>query len=98
MKRPKLFGLRLAPELAVQIDADAHAFGLSATEWLRHIVVHHYSNASPELRAEFLYEIAKTRAVLLRLIDRQHGEQLADEILTVAATDADLYLQQKQGD
>ena len=98
MSRAKLFGLRLTSALATRIDADAHTLGLSATEWLRHIVVHHYSNAPQELRTEFLYEIAKTRAVLLRLIDRQHGEQIADEILTVAATDAELYLQRKQGD
>jgi hypothetical protein len=43
-----------------------------------------------------LYEIAKTRAVLLRLIDRQHGEQLADELLALAGTDAELYLRQQQ--
>jgi hypothetical protein len=36
------------------------------------------------------------RTVLLRLTDRQHGEQLADVILTVAAADATRYLQQKE--
>jgi hypothetical protein len=98
MKRPKLFGLRLAPELATQIDADARSVGLSATEWLRLIVVRHYARLEPDLQRDLLYEIAKTRAVLLRLIDRQHGEQLADEILTVAGTDAELYLQRKRSD
>lgn len=98
MSRTRLFGLRVTAELAARIDADARTLGLSPTEWVRHIVAHHYSNAPQELREEFLYEIAKTRAVLLRFIDRQHGEQLADEILTVAGTDAELYLQRKQGD
>jgi hypothetical protein len=56
----------------------------SATAWLRQSVVHPYSTTPQELCTAFLSEIAQTRAVRLRLIDRPHGEQRADKILALA--------------
>jgi predicted transcriptional regulator len=93
------FTVRLPEELASALQRDAIKRGVTPAEILRSAVARWFAeDHESDRHGEILYEIAKTRAVLLRLIDRQHGEQLADEILTVAGTDAELYLQRKQGD
>lgn len=93
------FTVRLSEELANAVQRDATRRGVTPAEILRSAVARWFADDyEADRHTDVLYEIAKTRAVLLRLIDRQHGEQLADEILTVAGTDAELYLQQKRND
>ena len=92
-------GVRLSDDLAAALQEEAAHREVTPSDVLRMALSQFLAASAQEAQhRKVLYEIAKTRAVLLRLIDRQHGEQLADEILTVAATDADLYLQRKQGD
>jgi predicted transcriptional regulator len=92
-------GVRLSEALATALHEEATRRDVTPSDILRLALTQFFAaSVQQTLHHDLLYEIAKTRAVLLRLIDRQHGEQLADEILTVAGTDAELYLQRKQGD
>jgi predicted transcriptional regulator len=92
-------GVRLSEDLAVALQEEAVRREVTPSDVLRMALTQFVTaSTQEEQHREMLYEIAKTRAVLLRLIDRQHGEQLADEILTVAGTDAELYLQRKRSD
>lgn len=87
-------GVRLSAELMAALQEEALQREMTPSEVLR-LALTRFLTASAQQQT-LLYEIAKTRAVLLRLIDRQHGEQLADELLALAGTDAELYLRQQQ--
>jgi DNA-binding transcriptional MocR family regulator len=89
-------GVRLSADLMAALQEEATRRDLTPSEVMRLALVQFLSaSAHHEQWQTLQYEIAKTRAVLLRFIDRQHGEQLADEILAVAGTDAELYLQRQ---
>jgi hypothetical protein len=87
-------GVRLSADLMAALQDEALQREMTPSEVLR-LALTRFLTASAQQQT-LLYEIAKTRAVLLRLIDRQHGEQLADELLALAGTDAELYLRQQQ--
>jgi hypothetical protein len=87
-------GVRLSADLMAALQEEALQREMTPSEVLR-LALTRFLTASAQQQT-LLYEIAKTRAVLLRLIDRQHGEQLADELLALAGTDAELYLRQQQ--
>lgn len=90
-------GVRLSAELMAALQAEAIQREMTPSDVLRLALTQFLTTSALETQQQELrYEIAKTRAVLLRFIDRQHGEKLADEILAVAGTDAELYLQRQQ--
>ena len=47
--------------------------------------------------ATLLYEIAKTRSVLLRLLDTQMSEQQVDKLVELAEGDATEYVRERVG-
>jgi predicted transcriptional regulator len=90
-------GVRLSADLMAALQDEALQREMTPSEVLRLALTRFLTASALQAQQQtLLYEIAKTRAVLLRLIDRQHGEQLADELLALAGTDAELYLRQQQ--
>jgi hypothetical protein len=68
------------------------------SEWVRS-VVHAHLDLDPDTRrhATVLYEVAKTRAVLLRLLDTQLDKTQVDTLLALAEEDATDYVRERLG-
>ena len=89
-------GVRLSAELMAALQAEAEQRDLTPSEVLRLALTQFLTTSALQTQQhKLLYEITKTRAVLLRWIDHQHGKHVGDEILTVASRDAELYLQHR---
>jgi predicted transcriptional regulator len=90
------FTVRLPEDIAEALQREAERRLSTPAEVLRTAVIHYLGKEqTPEAQHELLYEIAKTRSVLLRFLDKQLGEAVADQLLDVADGDARLYVQQR---
>jgi len=97
-----MVGLRLPPEIAVLVEAEAKQSGLATSELLRQIVSAHYEAsqateaASREKDAErrfqqLIFEIGKTRSAVLRIALQTIPEGKVEQILAAATDDAKDY-------
>ena len=97
-----MVGLRLPPEIAVLVEAEAKQSGLATSELLRQIVSAHYEAsqaneaASREKDAErrfqqLIFEIGKTRSAVLRIGLQAMPEEIMEQILAAATSDAKDY-------
>ncbi len=97
MEKMKSYYVRLPIEVGRALDSDAREAGVTSTEFLRHLVIGrcaaNSADGSGASQRRVIYEIAKTRSVLLRYIDAQLGEAKADELLRAAEEDARAYIE-----
>ncbi len=90
--------VRLPTSLVAAVHRAADRRGVTPSEFIRAALVEVLSvDPAASRHQEVLYEIAKTRSVVLRFLDQQLGEQVADQILAVADGDAKTYVQHRQG-
>ena len=106
MEHPK-FSFRIAPELATRLEEEATNRELTTSELVREIVTTHYetsaasetsnggttaSEADAERRfQQLIFEIGKTRAVVLRIGLQTISEETMEQILAAATDDAKNY-------
>ena len=90
--------VRLPAALIEAISRTAEQRGLTVSEWVRS-VVQAQLDLDPDTRrhATILYEVAKTRAVLLRLLDTQMAKAQVDKLLALAEGDATDYVRERLG-
>lgn len=87
------FTVRLPEAVATALQHEAARRGTTPADILRTAVTAYLEKEqAPEPHHELLYEIAKTRSVLLRFLDKQLGGTAVDQLLDVADGDARLYL------
>jgi Arc/MetJ-type ribon-helix-helix transcriptional regulator len=94
----QVLSVRLPSSLVEAIQRTADQRGISASEVVRSALLAHLE-LDPETRrhATVLYEIAKTRAVLLRLLDTQLAKAQVDKLLALAEGDATDYVRERLG-
>jgi hypothetical protein len=105
MEYPK-FSFRIAPEIGTKLEEEATKRELTTSELVREIVTTHYEkSAAPETSGtesvasadaerrfqQLVFEIAKTRAAVLRIGLRTIPEEIMEQILAAATTDAKGY-------
>ena len=90
---------RLPSSLVTAIHQVANERGLSVSEVVRGALLA-YLELDPATRqfATLLYENAKTRSVLLRLLDTQLTKPQVDALLRMAEDDATSYVRERLGD
>ena len=96
--RTQVLGVRLPAALVAAVHQTADQRGISASEVVRSALLA-YLELDPDTRrhATVLYEVAKTRAVLLRLLDTQLDKTQVDTLLAVAEEDATDYVRERLG-
>src|SRR5262245_53617734 len=96
--RTHVLGVRLPDALVEAVYQAADHRGISASEVVRSALLA-YLELDPPTRqfATLLYEAAKTRSVLLRLLDTQLPEAQVDKLLAQAEEDATGYVRERLG-
>ena len=91
--------VRLPATLVEAVQRAADARGLTFSEVVRGALLA-YLELDPATRqfATLLYENAKTRSVLLRLLDTQLTKPQVDALLRMAEDDATSYVRERLGD
>jgi len=106
MEYPK-FSFRIAPEIGAKLEQEATTRELTTSELVREIVTTHYEMSSaPETSGggsaaneadverrfqQLIFEIAKTRAAVLRIGLQTIPEEIMEQILAAATRDAKGY-------
>jgi hypothetical protein len=85
-EQPRAVLVRLAPEIAARVEADAQGRNASPTEIVRSIVCEHYSGANQEAGVigelrdliedrfrHIVYEISRTRSSLYNIVEQGNG-------------------------
>jgi hypothetical protein len=92
----EIFTVRLPVDLLTALQREAQLRGVTPSELVRAAVAGFLSGDVAGTRhTELLYEVAKTRSVIMRFIDKQLGEPAADQLLDNAEGDAQTYLRKK---
>jgi len=91
--------VRLPAALVEAVQQAANERGLTFSEVVRSALLA-YLELDPQTRqyATLLYEVAKTRSVLLRLLDTQLTKPQVDALLAMAEDDATNYVRERLGD
>jgi len=89
---------RLPSAIVAAIHQVADERGISVSEVVRSALLAHLT-LDPGTRqyATLLYEVAKTRSVLLRLLDTQLTKPQVDALLRMAEDDATSYVRERLG-
>jgi hypothetical protein len=105
MEYPK-FSFRIAPEIGTKLEEEATKRELTTSELVREIVTTHYEHAVQETSnsdsaasvtgterhfQQLVFEIAKTRAAVLRIGLQRIPEETMEQILAAATDDAKNY-------
>lgn len=91
------FTVRLPEDVATALQEEALRRATTPADILRTAVTTYLAKEqAPAPHDELLYEVAKTRSVLMRFLDKQMGETVADQLLDVADGDARLYVKQRR--
>src|SRR5262245_26295526 len=95
----QMFTVRLPASLVEAVHRTAEARGLTVSDLVRSVLLAAV-DLDPAVRqhATLLYEAAKTRAVLLRLLDTQLPSDQVDKLLAQAEEDATDYVRERLGD
>jgi predicted DNA-binding protein len=89
------FSFRFPDELATKVDAEAARRALPYAEVIRQAVEEYFQRAPQQNVEAVLFEVVKTRAVMLRCFDML-GKELSAELLEESAKDAVSYLEERQ--
>jgi metal-responsive CopG/Arc/MetJ family transcriptional regulator len=91
----QVLSIRLPGSLVEAVQAIADQRGITVSEAVRSALLAHMA-LDPRTRqyATLLYEIAKTRCVLLRLLDTQMTQAQVDHLLALAEGDATGYVRE----
>ena len=93
-----VLGVRLPGTLIDAVHQAADQRGISASEVVRSALLAHLElDPNTHQYATLIYEAAKTRAVLLRLLDTQLPEAQVDKLLAQAEEDATDYVRERLG-
>ena len=94
----QMLTVRLPVSLVEAVQQLADARGVTVSE-LVHSALLAMVELNPEVRrhATVLYEVAKTRSVLLRLLDTQLTKSQVDHLLSLAEGDATDYVRERLG-
>ena len=97
--RTQVLGVRLPGALIETVQRAADTRGIAMSEVVRSALLA-YLELDPQTRqyATLLYEVAKTRSVLLRLLDTQLTKPQVDALLRMAEDDATNYVRERLGD
>ena len=97
--RTQVLGVRLPGGLIETVQQAADARGIAVSEVVRAALLA-YLELDPQTRqyATVVYEVAKTRSVLLRLLDTQLTKPQVDALLRMAEDDATRYVRERLGD
>jgi len=95
-QRTHVLGVRLSGTLIESVQQAADDRGITVSELVRSALLA-YLQFDPHTRqyATLVYENAKTRCVLLRLLDTQLTKQQVDTLLAMAEDDAVRYVQER---
>jgi hypothetical protein len=90
--------VRLPVSLVEAVQRTADARGVTVSELVRSALLA-VVDLDPAVRrhATVLYEVAKTRSVLLRLLDTQLTKSQVDHLLSLAEGDATDYVRERLG-
>lgn len=90
--------VRLPVSLVEAVQHTADARGITVSELVRSVLLA-VVDLDPAVRrhATVLYEVAKTRSVLLRLLDTQLTKSQVDHLLSLAEGDATDYVRERLG-
>ena len=94
----QMFTVRLPASLVEAVQRTAEARGLTVSDLVRSALLA-VVDLDPSVRqhATILYEVAKTRCVLLRLLDTQLTHAQVDQLLALAEGDATDYVRERLG-
>jgi Arc/MetJ-type ribon-helix-helix transcriptional regulator len=97
-KKMKSLTIRLPDHLLTAVDGATEQRGVTHSELVR-LALQALLELDPDTRryATLLYEIAKTRSVLLRLLDTQLTKPQVDHLLSLAEGDATDYVRERLG-
>jgi hypothetical protein len=96
--KTQVLGVRLPGPLVETVERIADERSMTVSEVVRSALLAHLE-LDPNFRhyATLLYEVAKTRAVLLRLLDTQLAKAQVDKLLALAEGDATDYVRERLG-
>lgn len=96
--KTQVLGVRLPGPLVATVERIADERSVTVSEVVRSALLAHLA-LDPHTRqyATLLYEIAKTRCVLLRLLDTQLTKAQVDHLLSLAEGDATDYVRERLG-
>ena len=90
---------RLPGPIVEAVHQIAEERGISVSEVVRGALLAHLTlDPSTRQYATLLYEVTKTRSVLLRLLDTQLTKPQVDALLAMAEDDATRYVREHLGD
>jgi translation elongation factor EF-4 len=94
-QRTQVLGVRLTGTLIESVQQAADDRGIAVSELVRSALLA-YLTLDPHTRqfATLVYEVAKTRSVLLRLLDTQLTKPQVDALLRMAEDDATHYVRE----
>lgn len=93
---PRNYSFRFPDELAVKVDEETERKKSTATDVIRRAVEEYFQRDRERQELEtLLYEVIRTRAVLLRSLDMS-GKDFSDELLEEAGKDAQAYLESRK--
>lgn len=93
---PRNFSFRFPDELATKVDEESARKQITASDVIRQAVEDYFQRDRQRQNFEtMLYEVIRTRAVLLRCFDMA-GTELSEELLEEAGKDATEYLEQRR--
>jgi hypothetical protein len=89
--------IRLPSELFTDLQRECVRRGVTPSELVRTALASFLvGDAQAARHAELLFEVAKTRSVLVRFLDHQIGEAAADQLVYTAEGDAESYMAKRQ--
>lgn len=92
----QVLSIRLPGSLVEAVQHIADERGITVSEAVRSALLAHMAlDPSTRQYATLLYEIAKTRCVLLRLLDTQMTPSQVDQLLSLAEGDATGYVRER---
>jgi metal-responsive CopG/Arc/MetJ family transcriptional regulator len=97
-KKMKSLTIRLPDHLLTAVNAATEQRGVTHSELVR-LALQALLELDPDTRryATLVYEIAKTRSVLLRLLDTQLDKSQVNQLLALAEGDATKYVRERLG-
>jgi len=89
--------IRVPTDLLTAIQREAVRRGVTPSELVRLAVMSFLGGDTLAARhTELLFEVAKTRSLLVRFIDQQVGEQTTDTLVHTSEGDAQSYVAKRQ--
>ncbi len=93
---PRKFSFDFPDDLGTKVVAESDRRKVTYADVIRHAVEEYFNRERARQNFEaLLFEVVKTRAVVLRCFDMA-GKELSDDVLAEAAKDADAYLVQRR--